>query len=271
MTPKIQKDPNLPTAWSSLQESNGPQETQKRNNSSTGLTKRDTRRLSSSYQSFPALLIKNFMLERCFGTIFVRVYLASCNYILNQLTSPDAENDDDKYPEPRSQNLNSYGRAMVAERRKACPWYFLGLDGYRRKHYPQRWPYVYEDGEEGNDSNGSGIERPFFPQHEAKATTSESNAAASDTTEGNFWGPAAANIQKEIRQNTLEIAKLSSKQDEENAKIESIKAEILELGKALEDRRSRLDLQKTALAAVRAYEIHRDQSGMGQNSDRGRK
>lgn len=121
------------------------------------------------------------------------------------------------YPEDQAEMLNSRGRGIVAERRKACPWYVWGLDGYTRQRFPEGWTCFYEDGEEGGDSLDSPL---LFPWDGTQATS------AVDKT-GSFALPLNE-LEKAIENNEKEISRATSLRDTKRAESDAMRKKATE-------------------------------------------
>ncbi|KFY06835.1 hypothetical protein V492_07702 [Pseudogymnoascus sp. VKM F-4246] len=79
--------------------------------------------------------------------------------------------DGEVCPEGHTAMLNARGRDTVTERRKSCPWFFWGLDGYTRQKFPEGWTFYYEDGEQDAGSFDSPLLFPLGPTQSANTPT----------------------------------------------------------------------------------------------------
>lgn len=187
--------------------------------------------------------------------------------ILNPLTFLDARSGEDTCPEEHTAILNSRGRDTVAERRKSCPWFFWGLDGYVRQDFPEGWTYFFEDGEEGHDSLDSPL---LFPWDQTQAASANSTGVtkAMDKT-GSFALPLNE-LEKAIESNEKEIWKATSLRDwkkaesgvmrkraaEFNRKADKLDGEVAQSDGTLKEKGPLLEVQKLVLAARRANDSY---------------
>ena len=190
--------------------------------------------------------------------------------ILNPLTFLDARGDVDTCPEDHTQMLNSRGRDTVAERRKSCPWFFWGLDGYVRQDFPEGWTYFFEDGEEDRDSLDSPL---LFPWNQTQAASADSTGATRDMDKTGSFALPLNELEKAIEDNEKEMSKATSQRDrkraesgvmrkkaaEFNRKADKLDGEVAQSDETLKQIQPLLGLQKLILAARKANESYGNQ------------
>ncbi|KFY50264.1 hypothetical protein V496_09459 [Pseudogymnoascus sp. VKM F-4515 (FW-2607)] len=135
-----------------------------------------------------------------------------------------AGNKMDTYPEDNAAKLNSHARDTVAERRKACPWYFWGLDGYTRQNFPEGWTYFYENREEGGDS----LDSPqvfLWDQTQVSNVDSSASATVADKTES--YALPLNELEKAVEDNENEISLATSLRDKGEAESRTMRMEAI--------------------------------------------
>ncbi|KFY82798.1 hypothetical protein V498_08448 [Pseudogymnoascus sp. VKM F-4517 (FW-2822)] len=180
------------------------------------------------------------------------------------------------YSECPNQSLNARARKIVEERRKSCPWYFWGLEGYTRKRFPEGWPYFYENGHEGNVSEDNQLLYPW--DDELHATSAGSPAAAKGADKAGLWDLPSSEMEKSVEDTKMQIAeikamlveklrkfgelqteadaKIDEIRTEVDAKINEIETDVTKLEETIKEKKSILEVQEITLAARRANDSY---------------
>lgn len=120
--------------------------------------------------------------------------------------------------------MNSHARNTIAERRKSCPWFFWGLDGYTRHKFPEGWTYFYENGEEGSDS----LDSPqVFPWDQTQASNADSSALAKVVDKTGSYALSLSELETAIEDNEKEISVATSVRDKNKAKSEAMRTKAI--------------------------------------------
>ncbi|OBT68170.1 hypothetical protein VE03_02404 [Pseudogymnoascus sp. 23342-1-I1] len=112
------------------------------------------------------------------------------------------------FPERRNQSLNSRVRKIVEERRKSCPWYFWGLEGYTRDRFPDAWLCFYVDGDAGNASQDDQLLYPWDDEVHAMSTGSPAAAKVADKI--GLWDLPSSEMEKSVEDIKMQIAKVKA-------------------------------------------------------------
>lgn len=157
------------------------------------------------------------------GTSFVSIVcLVGYKYIFSVLTSLDSTDGPGTCPERRNQSLNSRVRKIVEERRKSCPWYFWGLEGYTRERFPEGWLCFYENGDVGDASQDNQL---LYPWDNLHASNAGSPAAAKGADKTELWDLPLSEMEKSVKSIKLQIAESRAMLDEKKAKASKIRTE----------------------------------------------
>ncbi|OBT53834.1 hypothetical protein VE04_06109 [Pseudogymnoascus sp. 24MN13] len=136
-----------------------------------------------------------------------------------------ATSEEDTFPEDQSEKLNSLGRDTVKERRKSCPWYVWGHDGYARQKYPEEWTCFYEEGEKKDIYLGSPL---HFDGEGTQNMSAESSGANSFIDKTGAFALSLNELEKAIEDNEKEISRETSLLDKKRAESYAMRKKATE-------------------------------------------
>ncbi|KFY84331.1 hypothetical protein V500_09408 [Pseudogymnoascus sp. VKM F-4518 (FW-2643)] len=131
----------------------------------------------------------------------------------------------DNCPEDQAEMLNSRGRDIVEDRRRSCPWFVWGLDGYTRQQFPEEWTCFYEDGEKEDIYLGIPVIFPWDETQDTSAGSSEVKVIMDKT--GSFALPLS-DLEKLIEGNEKEISGATSLRDKKRAESDAMRKKATE-------------------------------------------
>ncbi|KFY76701.1 hypothetical protein V499_03728 [Pseudogymnoascus sp. VKM F-103] len=162
-------------------------------------------------------------------------------------------------PERRNQTLNSRVRKIVEERRKSCPWYFWGLEGYTRERFPKKWPHFYKDGDAGDASEDSQL---LYPWDELNATTASSPATPKGADKTGLWDLPSSEMEKSIEDVKLQMAEIRTVLDEKEKKANELRKKTVAMVNELQ-RKTVTDCAKIeAEASEKVDEVRREAAAL---------